>query len=313
MGSNTISEITDLDRYPLHQPQSATVDALLRVGVEGRTKGFNTIPEIIDLDRYPLHQPESATADALLRQGRATLKHDALFSLSGFVRPEAASFMAAEIEARVPLACRIEADRISYYGDGNNWPAGHPRTVTHLSRYHQVLNHQIPNNSPLRRLYCWEPLREFLRQLMGYETFYRSECPHLALSAKIAGDGDTDGWHFDGNDVVFSVVLKEPEQGGLFEYVPNIRTGKDENYDAVAAVFDGNRDGMRCARLSVGDLNVFQGDHTLHRVSPVKGARKRVVGLFCYDRAPGTNFGESYIDELRRQMPGTLPSDLRTS
>jgi hypothetical protein len=313
MGLDADRKIVDLDRDLLRQQESTPVDALLRAGTESRTKGFNTIAEIVDLDRYPLHQPESEAVDALIREGRTTLEGNALFSLPGFIRPQAAVFMAAEIEARVPLACRYEADRISYNDDGSNWPTGHPRTVTHLSRYYQVLNHQIPNNSPLRRLYCWEPLREFLRRLMGYETFYRSECPHLALTAKVAGNGDTDGWHFDGNDVVFSVVLREPEQGGVFEYVPNIRTDKDENYDAAAAVFDGNRDKVRCARLAVGDLNVFQGDHTLHRVTPVEGARKRIVGLFCYDRLPGTNFGEPYIEELRRQMPGTFPSDLRLS
>jgi hypothetical protein len=308
MALDTSSKIATPDRHPPRQPESAAVDPLLRAGDGGRATRFNTIPEIVDLDRYPLHQPGSEAVDALLREGRTTLQHHALFSLPGFVRPEAASFMAAEIEARVPVACRHDTDRASYDSDGKSWPAGHPRTVKHLFRYHQVLNHQIPNNSPLRRLYCWEPLREFLRQLMGYETFYRSECPHLALSAKVAGDGDTDGWHFDGNDVVFSVVLKEPEQGGLFEYVPNLRTHKDENYEAVAAVFDGNRDGMRSVKLSVGDLNVFQGDYTLHRVSPVKGDRKRVVGLFCYDRVPGTNFGEPYIEELRRYLPGAAPT-----
>lgn len=303
MGLEIISAVTELDRQPPRQPEIATVDPLLRAGAEGRTMGFNSIPEIIDLDRYPLDRPESATVEALLRNGRATLKGDALLSLPGFVRPEAAAFMAAEIEARLPLACRYEADRTSYSSADSGWPAAHPRSATHRSRYHQVLNHQIPNNSPLRRLYCWEPLREFLRRLLGYETFYRSECPHLALSAKVAGDGDTDGWHFDGNDVVFSVLLKEPEQGGLFEYAPNIRTDTDENYDAITALFAGDRTGLHCANLSVGDLNVFQGDYTLHRVTPVKGTRKRVVGLFCYDRAPGTNFGEPYISELRRQMP----------
>lgn len=303
MESPAISE-TDRERPPAAPAEGLSFDPLLRAGAQGRATGFNAIPEIIDLDRYPLHQPGSPRIDALLREGRATLEQDALFSLSSFVRPEAAAFMAAEIEARLPMACRVQAERIAYYSDGKDWPAGHARSVTHLSRYHQVLNHQISNNSPLRRLYCWEPLREFLRRLMGYETFYRSECPHLALSAKVAGDGDTDGWHFDGNDVVFSVVLKEPEQGGRFEYFPNIRTDKDENYEAVAAAFTGQRSGMRSARLAAGDLNVFQGDHTLHRVSPVEGNRKRVVGLFCYDRAPGTNFGEPYVEELRRQMPG---------
>jgi hypothetical protein len=266
---------------------------------------FDTISEFIDLDRYPLHRQDSAAIDTLLREGRTELEREALFSLPGFIRPEAASFMADEVEARVPLACRYEADRGSYSYDGNAWPAGHPRTATQMSRYHQVLSHQIPNDSPLRKLYCWEPLREFLGELMGYEAFYRSECPHLALSSKIAGEGDTDGWHFDGNDVVFSILLKAPMQGGLFECIPNIRTDEDENYDAVAAVFDGNHDSVRCANLSVGDLNVFQGDYTLHGISPVQGHRKRVIALFCYDREPGTNFGEPYIAEPRRHMPGT--------
>ena len=271
---------------------------------------FESIAEIIDLDRYPLHRPESATADMLLREGRAALARDALFSLPGFVRPEATTFMAAELEARVPWATRLEAMNGSYGSDGKDWPVGHPRTAKHLFRYHQVLNYQIPNDSPLRKVYCWEPMREFLRQLMGYETFHRSECPHLALTSKLAGEGDTDGWHFDGNDVVFSVLLREPEQGGLFEYMPYARTDAEENYDAVAAVFAGNRDNVRIAKLAVGDLNVFQGNQTLHRVSPIQGGRKRIVGLFSYDRQPGTNFGEHYISLLRKRTPGILPLNL---
>ena len=43
----------------------------------------------------------------------------------------------------------------------------------------------------------------------------------------------------------------------------------DQSYDDVAAVLAGNRDLVRVAKLAVGDLNVFQGDQTLHRVSPV--------------------------------------------
>ncbi|MCX7347433.1 MAG: hypothetical protein NTU78_17190 [Alphaproteobacteria bacterium] len=246
-------------------------------------------------------------AKSLLSLGRKTLASDALFSMPGFVRLEATAFMAAELEARLPWASRYESMNDAYGYDEDQWPEGHPRTARSLFRYHQVLNHQISNDSPLRKIYCWEPLREFLRQLMGYETFHRSECPHLALTAKIAGEGDTDGWHFDGNDVVFSVLLRAPEQGGQFEYVPNIRTDAEQNYDDVAAVLAGSRDFVRVAKLAVGDLNVFQGDQTLHRVSPVVGNRKRIVGLFSYDRQSGTNFGESYISQLRRRTPAYVP------
>ena len=55
---------------------------------------FQTIGDIIDLERYPLHDLGSAKVDKLLRQGREALAGDALFSLQGFVRPEATDFMA---------------------------------------------------------------------------------------------------------------------------------------------------------------------------------------------------------------------------
>lgn len=262
---------------------------------------FDTLPEIVDLDRYPLHEPDGPAVAMLLREGRARLASDALHILPGFVRPAAAEAMAAELEARVPMASRLDDQRQDEgYGAGD--AAGPGRAF----RYHQVLNHQIANDSPLRRLYCWEPLREFLRRLMGYETFHRSECPHLALTAKVAGAGDTDGWHFDGNDVVFSVLLRQPEAGGLFEYAPNLRSDDDPNHAGVAAVFAGDRSAVRSVRLTVGDLNVFQGNRSLHRVSPVEGDRRRVVGLFSYDRDPGTNFGEAYIAHLRRHTPGAI-------
>ena len=263
-----------------------------------------SVAGIVDLERYPLHEGDSAAVDALLEQGRAGLAQNALFSLPGFIRADAVDAMAGELESRVPLAPRFEIERRLFPYDDREWPADHPRNARHACRYHQVLNHQIANDSALRAIYHWEPLREFLRRLMGYETFHRSECPHLALTAKVAGPGDTDGWHYDGNDVVFSVLLRQPEAGGIFEYAPNLRSEDDENWDGLAAVLAGRNDTVRRASLAVGDLNVFQGDRTLHRVTPVEGDTRRIVGLFCYDRQPGTNFGESYIEELRRRTPG---------
>ena len=262
-----------------------------------------SVAGIVDLERYPLHEGDSAAVDALLEQGRAGLAQNALFSLPGFIRADAVDAMAGELESRVPLAPRFEIERRLFPYDDREWPADHPRNARHACRYHQVLNHQIANDSALRAIYHWEPLREFLRRLMGYETFHRSECPHLALTAKVAGLGDVDGWHYDSNDVVFSVLLREPEGGGIFEYLPNVRSESDENYPALARVFGGDDSIVRRARLKAGDLNVFQGNRTLHRVSPVEGATRRIVGLFSYDRRPGTTFGEGYINELRKRTP----------
>ena len=40
--------------------------------------------------------------------------------------------------------------------------------------------------------------------------------------------------------------------------------------------------------MTPGTLMLFEGRHTLHRVSTIGGARPRYVGLFGYDRKPGT-------------------------
>jgi hypothetical protein len=41
--------------------------------------------------------------------------------------------------------------------------------------------------------------------------------------------------------------------------------------------------------MTPGTLMIFQGRHSLHRVSPVRGSRPRHVALLAYDPRPGTN------------------------
>jgi hypothetical protein len=263
------------------------------------------ISQFIDLDRYPLDQPDHPGYAKLLQDGRQALQQGALFSMTQFVRPQAIAPMARELEALLPRSCRYDRDQNIYvYGvDEQEWPADHPRAQLHRCSYNQVLNYQIANNSPLRRIYYWQPLTEFLRRLCAFETFYRSDCPQLALTAKLACEADTDGWHYDINDVVFSLLLQEPEAGGEFEYAPYLRTETDENYEAVGRVLADPLQQARRPRMGLGDFNVFFGNLSLHRVTPVIGARRRIVALFCYDRDPGMVFDQSYIDKLHETMP----------
>ncbi len=264
------------------------------------------VEKIIDLESYPIDRPDLPQYHDLLERGRAALERCALFSMPHFLRADIVPSMAAELEQLLPLSTRYERPRnaYTYVETENDWPLEHPRNLMHSCAYNQVLNFQIPNNSPLRQVYYWQPLAEFLRILCGYDSFYRSDCPHLALSAKIAGPGDTDGWHYDSNDVVFSLLLQVPEAGGQFEYAPFIRSETDENYAEVTALYqDPLRHGQRPAMAS-GDLTVFKGDLSMHRVTPVEGERRRIVALFCYDRNPGTTFDQGYIEELEQGLPG---------
>ena len=46
-------------------------------------------------------------------------------------------------------------------------------------------------------------------------------------------------------------------------------------------------------RLGAGDLNVFKGVNTAHRVSPPVGERARVVAVFTYYETPGKTFTDT--------------------
>jgi hypothetical protein len=54
--------------------------------------------------------------------------------------------------------------------------------------------------------------------------------------------------------------------------------------------------------MGIGNLTVFKGDLSVHRVTPVTGEKRRIVALFSYDRNPGTTFPQDYIEELHASL-----------
>ena len=51
-------------------------------------------------------------------------------------------------------------------------------------------------------------------------------------------------------------------------------------------VLDGTSDKVVSLALEPGDLQIFKGRYSLHRVTPLKGVRKRYVAIFSYVEEP---------------------------
>ena len=62
--------------------------------------------------------------------------------------------------------------------------------------------------------------------------------------------------HFDTNNFTNTLVIQSADEGGLFEYAPNIRQD-GENFEAVKAVLDGVSDQVKSLALEPGDLQLF--------------------------------------------------------
>jgi hypothetical protein len=99
-------------------------------------------------------------------------------------------------------------------------------------------------------------------------------------------EGGCQQWHFDGGNMVTTLLLQEPEGGGVFEYAPAIRSESDENFDAVQAILDGRSDRVLRNHLRSGSLSLFRGHYSLHRVTPVEGKRQRLQAILGYSTRP---------------------------
>ena len=91
---------------------------------------------------------------------------------------------------------------------------------------------------------------------------------------------------FDSCEFTLSIMIQKPEKGGIFEYCPNIREPRNENFEEVKKVLDGDRKRVRQLKLEPGDLQIFKGRFTLHRVTKIEGNRSRYLCIPCLRSRP---------------------------
>lgn len=247
--------------------------------------------DLVDLGRYPLG--DTAALAPVVAAARAGLAADGVAELTGFLRPDAVERLCAEALELEPRGHHSVVQGTPYLGlPDPDVPAGDPRATLVDNALTAIAYDRFPAESPMRALYEWEPLRAFVESVLDRGTLHRYADPLGALNVAVMRSGDELGWHFDMTDFVVSIALRSSESGGDFESATRIRSDDDPALDRVAAVLAGDRDPVRTVAMEPGTLLLFEGRHSLHRVTPVAGERPRLVALLAYDTKPGTDSTE---------------------
>jgi hypothetical protein len=160
--------------------------------------------------------------------------------------------------------------------------------MRHTSPYRMrvTATDQMDPHGPTVTVYESENLTRLVGEILDLAV-HRVCDPLMRCNFTILGEGDEHGWHFDGNDFVVSLLLQAPEQGGVFEFAPNIRDEAHENFETVKAIMGGRPGLTRLQAVEPGTLVIFRGKRALHRVTRVEGKRPRIIALFSYDERPG--------------------------
>jgi hypothetical protein len=246
------------------------------------------IGDIVDLDRYPIARLAGIRARRLVEDCRRELTGRGACQLPGFMRQEAVQAVLGEAGALGHLAYRTEAAHNVYFTDGEpRRAAGDPRQLRVRSAKRAIGWNRIVQGSPLRRLYEWDRLTEFIRAALALPVLYRDADPVGACSIMLYGEGDELGWHFDNSEFAVTLMLQTSDGGGSFEFVPRIRDASDERLEAVGRLLAGARDGVLTMDGQPGTLALFAGRHSVHRVTPIEGKAPRVNAVLAYAQEPG--------------------------
>ncbi len=251
------------------------------------------LANVIDLQQHPLHDQHYHQAC------RQQLYHHGALVLSGFIQPEALLAMQQE--------GKQQKQHVYYTNDQHNvyllpqddqYDEEHPRNRLITSTKGCITDDLISEHSPLRQLYNNAGFQRFLCAILEEQQLFPYADPLSSINIHYASQNQELGWHFDNSNFAITLLIEKPEAGGCFEYVKDLRDTHlptDDklamNYDGVKKVLNGTSP-VNVLPMQAGDLTLFRGKHSLHRVTPTQGDITRMLAVLAYNTEPDISLSE---------------------
>jgi len=247
---------------------------------------IDDLKQIINTDKYPLTAQDSKKYTEVITELRKQLAKDGCAHVADFIREDVEEQLQRESEELAPQA-HYHENQITPYAnaDDESLPEDHPKRFFQAFTNGFVAKDQISEDKVIQRLYGNPIFQKFIADCLEEEKIYEYADPIAGLVINVMPESTTLPWHFDTNEFIVSLMTKRPDKGGDFEYAPGIREVGNENFDEVKRVLQGDRDLVKTLTLNTGDLQIFKGRFSMHRVAPAQG--QRLCAIFGYSKEPG--------------------------
>ncbi|MDQ6840163.1 MAG: arpA protein [Actinomycetota bacterium] len=247
------------------------------------------LEEVVDTGLYRLSDPTGAGWREIVSHARAELWATGCCVLHDFVRSSLGGALQREAAELAPRAY-YSVETVNAYNTAADpsLPDGHPAHIETERGNAFVARDLIPDDHIIHQLYASSQFQQFIADCFTRPRLYELSDPMSGLCLNVVSPGRGHPWHFDTNEFTVVMVCREAQAGGVFEYCPNIRSTGAENFDDVRAVLTGHGDRyVRRLSLRRGDLQLFRGRYSLHRVTSVEGVSARHSAIFAYSESPG--------------------------
>ena len=183
--------------------------------------------------------------------------------------------------------------------------ADHPYNRQIDSSKGLIADDQIPADSLLRDIHDDASFRSFLCGVLGIDDIHPYADNLSSINVHFAAEGMELGWHFDNSSFAVTMLLQAPKGGGGFEYLPAVRDADagDMAYERVGRILDGDEP-VHTLNFELGDLVLFRGRNSIHRVTPAEGDMTRLLVVFAYSDKAGVALSESALNMFYGRMAG---------
>jgi hypothetical protein len=245
--------------------------------------------EIINHSRYPIDELNNPGRQAIIEQVKSQLADDGCAVIRDFFSATGLKTLLAEANERKPQTYYSPRKQCNaYLNEGDPaLPRDHPLNIFIPRTNGFITADLFGEDSAAHQLYYWTPLTRFLADCLGKQELFIYEDPVSNMIVNVGKPGQQFNWHFDTNEFTITMLLQPAQSGGIFEYVPSLRSAEDECYTEVKGVLDGGRSRVRQLELNAGDLQFFLGRFSLHQVTANTGNDDRLLLIMSFSEKPG--------------------------
>ena len=215
--------------------------------------------------------------------------------MQGFLMPEALAALQSEAAAGLKNAYFKPQTHNIYLDTGDNsLTADHVRNRRLTSSKGCITDDQIAEASVLKQIYHHPDFIAALCFILGEAALYPYADSLSSVNIHYARQGEELNWHFDNSSFAVTLMIQPARAGGAFEYVRDVRDADsgEMGFDKAKAVLEGQHDVDRLS-LAAGDLLLFRGRNSLHRVTPVADDSVRHLAVLAYNSQPGISLSET--------------------
>ncbi|MEK8142740.1 arpA protein [Streptomyces sp. M10(2022)] len=247
-----------------------------------------TLDQLVDTGRYRLSEPGSAPRQAAVSRARRELAALGCTVLPGFIRPSLHELLRQECADIAPRAY-FDVETVNVYNTDVDaeLPRTHPGRRTFRRGNAFVARDRMPADSLISRLYSNEMFQGFIADCFALPRLHELADPLSGLVLNVVQPGME---HPGTSTPMSSPSAWSPSSRGRrrLRVLPEhqVRAGR-ELRRRPGRTGRPRRGADQAPPLKPGDLQLFKGRYSLHRVSPVQGGTARHCAIFAYSERPG--------------------------